>query len=230
MQKSIFQFSFSELNLNIDQVGKVLGCKSGESLEAVSSLISDVFREAEEICTIRAEYEIFPAVKFVSSTKSIVINDIIFNINKIVYGQIKKSESVALFLCTAGEEIGYRSKRAMKDGDLLKGYIYDITGSEIAEAAADIMQNILENKVSSEGKRITNRYSPGYCGWDVVEQHKLFTLFPYNFCGIRLTPSALMDPVKSVSGLIGTGENVKRHPYTCSLCDMQDCIYRKKKP
>ena len=79
----------------------------------------------------------------------------------------------------------------------------------------------------SSAKRITNRYSPGYCGWQVAEQHKLFQLIPDNYCGIRLTESALMDPVKSVSGIIGIGENVKINPYTCRMCDMPDCVYRK---
>ena len=117
----------------------------------------------------------------------------------------------------------------MKEGDLLKSYVYDVVGSEIVEAAADLMQDELEKAMAVGGRKITNRFSPGYCGWDVVEQHKLFRLIPGNFCGIRLTPSALMDPVKSVSGFIGIGENVKRLPYTCSFCDMKDCLYRKKK-
>jgi hypothetical protein len=77
--------------------------------------------------------------------------------------------------------------------------------------------------------KITNRYSPGYCDWNVGEQHKLFSFFPDNYCGIRLTPSALMDPVKSVSGIIGIGENVKRNDYTCRVCDMKDCIYRRSR-
>jgi len=37
-----------------------------------------------------------------------------------------------------------------------------------------------------------------------------------------------MDPEKSVSGIIGIGENVRFNPYTCGMCDMKDCIYRKK--
>lgn len=227
MKYNTFQFDFSELNLSINQIEQVIGYKDGESHETMSSLISEVLNEADEICNIRAEYIIFPEVKFNDPEKSMEIDGQVFNIRKIIYGQIKKSESIALFLCTAGVEIGTRSRDAMKEGDLLKGYIYDVTGSEIVEAAADLMQNSLEIKMATEGKRITNRFSPGYCGWDVTEQHKLFQVFPYNFCGIRLTPSALMDPVKSLSGVIGIGENVKRLPYTCNLCEMKDCIYRK---
>jgi hypothetical protein len=38
-----------------------------------------------------------------------------------------------------------------------------------------------------------------------------------------------MEPVKSISGIIGIGENVRRRPYTCNLCDLKDCIYRKSR-
>lgn len=117
----------------------------------------------------------------------------------------------------------------MRSGDLLEGYIYDVAGSEIVEAAADLMQAELDKTMASEGRKITNRFSPGYCGWNVSEQHKIFQLLPGTFCGIRLTASALMDPEKSVSGMIGIGKNVRHLPYTCSICDMKDCIYRKAK-
>ena len=152
-----------------------MGYREGESQETISELISDALKEAEEICRIKAEYRIFSNIELNDSEKSVKINDLVFNIKKIVYGQIKRSGSLALFLCTAGEEIGVRSRNAMKDGDLLKGYIYDVIGSEIVEAAADLMQNDLEEYMSASGRKITNRFSPGYCGWDVAEQHKLFT-------------------------------------------------------
>jgi hypothetical protein len=206
-----------------------MGYKQGEAHETISELISVVLKESETICNIKAEYAIFDNVHFNDSGKTVEINNLVFTIKKIIYGQIKKSESIAVFLCTAGEEIGIRSKMAMKDGDLLRGYIYDVIGSEIAEAAADRMQDELEKTMISSATRITNRYSPGYCDWDVAEQHKLFKLMPHNFCNIRLNESALMDPVKSVSGFIGIGKNVKRNPYTCNLCNMKDCIYRRVK-
>ena len=114
----------------------------------------------------------------------------------------------------------------MKERDFLKGYIYDVIGSEIVEAAADLMQADLEKTIVASGGKITNRYSPGYCGWDVDEQHKLFQLVPGNFCGIKLTASALMDPVKSISGIIGIGKNVRNNPYTCRMCNQKDCLYR----
>jgi hypothetical protein len=38
-----------------------------------------------------------------------------------------------------------------------------------------------------------------------------------------------MEPVKSVSGVIGIGSEVKFRPYTCNKCDDTNCIYRKFK-
>jgi hypothetical protein len=227
MKKARFEFDFSDLKLTVSQVENVIGYKEGEEQEIISNLISDVLKEAEEICRVKAEYVIHEDVKFNDSEKSLEINNLVFQIKKIVYVQLKRSESIAVFLCTAGEEIGSRSRKSMKEGDLLQGYIYDIVGSEIVEAAADLMQDSLETEMARGGVKITNRYSPGYCGWYVAEQHKLFQLIPDNYCGIRLTESALMDPIKSVSGFIGIGEKVKLNPYTCNLCDMKDCIYRK---
>jgi hypothetical protein len=229
MVNKTFLYDFNDLKLSVSQIECVIGFKEGEDREIVTDLIEEILKESEEISTIKAQYTIFNNVRYDNDTKSVGISNTWFNIKKIVFGQIKKSESVAIFLCTAGEEIGIRSRRSMLEGDLLRGYIYDIIGSEIVESAADLMQNELEKAAISSGKKITNRYSPGYCGWDVAEQHKLFQLVPNNYCGIKLTPSSLMDPVKSVSGIIGIGENVKSNPYTCNLCDLKDCVYRKSR-
>ena len=163
-----------------------MGYKEGESHEPVAELTGKLLMEAESVCSIKAEYRIFPVAGFFDTEKSnSKYNGLVFNVRKIVYSQIKKSDSVAVFLCTAGPEIGNLSRNAMKDGDLLTGYIYDVIGSEVVEAAADLMQDNLLKEMASEGKKITNRYSPGYCGWDVAEQQKLFRLMQGNFCGIR---------------------------------------------
>ncbi|NSW95256.1 MAG: hypothetical protein HPY62_11170, partial [Bacteroidales bacterium] len=205
MIRAEFQFDFSELKLNVASIERVIGYKNGESNEMISEMISSILEEAGKISEIRAEYALFDKIRLIPEEKSIEIDNVIFNVNRIIYSQVKLSTSIALFLCTAGPGTGSRSRALMNEGDLLAGYIWDVTGSEIVEAAADLMQEDLERRLAAEGLNITNRFSPGYCGWDVAEQHKLFSLLPGNLCKIRLTESALMDPIKSVSGIIGAG-------------------------
>ena len=224
-----FQFSFNDLKLTSHSIETVMGYKEGEDRDLVSGLIGEIFAEAEDISNIKAQYVIFDDIYLEPASRLLRVNDVSFGINKIIFGQIRKSESIAIFLSTAGSEIGIRSRRAMQERDLLRGYIYDVIGSEIVEAAADLMQEDLKQTMLESGYKITNRYSPGYCGWDVAEQHRLFQLLPENYCGIKLTPSALMDPVKSASGIIGIGRDVKYNPYTCRMCSQDDCVYRRLK-
>jgi hypothetical protein len=227
MNKSQHIIDFSELNLNISDVERVVGTAKDENQKVVSEMIGEVLYDAGKICEIKCEYNIIAGIRVVGPYKVISIKNQDFNLGKIVWAQMRGSESVAVFLCTAGRKISEKSRKLMNDNDFLKGFIYDVAGSEIVEAAADIMQQRLKEKIAKSGKRITNRFSPGYCGWNVSEQHKLFQLIPDNFCGICLNESALMDPIKSVSGFIGIGNDVKYIPYTCSICDDRNCIYRK---
>jgi len=229
MTGNTFCFSFSDLSLCASDIEDLMGYKKGDDKELVTGIVGEVLKESGEICDIRAQYMVFSDIRFDKGSSSLIINDIVFQVERIVFNQIRKSESVAIFLCTAGPEIGIRSRKAMKGGDLLRGYVLDVVGSGIAESAADLLQNELKNEVAAAGLKITNRYSPGYCGWNVAEQHRLFQLIPYNYCGIQLTESALMYPVKSVSGIIGIGKEVNLNPYACNMCVMEDCIYRGMK-
>jgi hypothetical protein len=157
------------------------------------------------------------------------IDGYIFNIHKIIASQLKNSELVALFVTTIGRNVENKSSECFQEGNMLEGYIYNLIGSEIAESAAEYIQNKIKETVAAEMFQITNRFSPGYCNWDVKEQFQLFNLLPKEFDEISLTESGLMNPVKSVSGIIGIGKNVKYGAYKCKFCKDEKCIYREKK-
>lgn len=206
-----------------------MGYRPGTAPEPVTILAGEVSEELRHLGDIRAEYRLFDEISFNHDEKCIDVEGVVFHVRPIVFSQIKNAGKIALFLCTAGEAIGEMSRRCMKEGDLLKGYIYDIIGSEVVENAADRMQEEIKARAATLEEKITNRFSPGYCGWDVAEQHKLFSFFKDNFCGITLTESALMSPIKSVSGIIGIGRDVRYAPYQCHHCEDKNCIYRGRR-
>lgn len=229
MESNRLTYSFHELIPTVETIERTMGYKPGDTPEPVISIVNEVIMEVDALNDAKAQYRIFSDIRFDSKEKSLLIEGETFNIKPIIFNQIKKSEEVALFICTAGETIGRKSHQYMKEKDLLKGYIYDVVGSEIVEAAADRMQENIRKQTAEEGKFITNRFSPGYCGWNVSEQHSMFSFFKDNFCGIHLTDSALMSPVKSVSGIIGIGKEVKFSQYHCTVCEDKNCIYRNRK-
>jgi cobalamin-dependent methionine synthase I len=122
------------------------------------------------------------------------------------------------------------SRQVMQGGDPALGYISDSVAYAVAEAVADRLHDHIGREMARNGWRITNRYSPGYCNWSVVEQHLLFALLPSHFCGITLGESALMRPMKSVSGVVGVGSEVKYADYLCDVCGTPDCACCSTRP
>jgi cobalamin-dependent methionine synthase I len=142
----------------------------------------------------------------------------------IIAAPLAASESMALFVCTIGQEVSRWVGTLVKD-DAVKGYIADVSASLLCEKLADTMHQNIGLYAEKELKaNISNRYSPGYCGWPVADQHVLFSLLPSDFCGISINEAALMHPIKSVSGIIGIGRDLSRQQYPCDSCGRNDCI------
>lgn len=152
-----------------------------------------------------------------------------FEMGNIILRQLRGSEAFALFICTSGLEFETYQQRLKEQGDMVRVFIADALGSVIAEKCADQMEKALQESIDKLGWKHTNRFSPGYCGWHVSQQQLLFPLFQGHTCGVKLTDSSLMIPIKSVSGIIGLGEKVRKLEYTCGLCDFKQCYKRKKK-
>ena len=152
-----------------------------------------------------------------------------FKLGSIIERQLHGAEAYALFICTAGTEFEEWQQQLKKRDDMVRVFIADALGSVIAEKCADVMENHVQQSIDKLGWHHTNRFSPGYCGWDVSEQQLLFPLFDGQTCGVRLTDSSLMVPVKSISGIIGLGKEVRRLDYSCGLCDFEKCYKRRKR-
>lgn len=138
----------------------------------------------------------------------------------------EKAEKIALFLSTLGND----AKRIIdeKRQDPFEYFMLDFLASQFAECVAGYMHERIREYAQTAGLGCSNRYSPGYCGWNVREQSKLFEFFSENQCGITLTESCLMNPVKSVSGAIALGRDVVFREYSCRNCGENDCLYKSK--
>ena len=74
------------------------------------------------------------------------------------------------------------------------------------------------------------RYSPGYCGWHVSGQKRLFEFLQPQQIGITLRESFLMQPLKSISGVMIAGPiDIHRfkndYPF-CERCETEGCRER----
>lgn len=222
-----YNFKFDELIINQEKISSVLGYGDGSLPEPFDEYVKMALYDAKYLTDIRCAYTILDNVKIDYKRYSLRVGEQDFNLGKAVCNELSGAERLAFYVCTAGKIINEKSASLLQGNSPVLGYIYDVLGSIITEAAGDRMQSFLKSETEINGDQLTNRYSPGYCQWPVSDQHKLFSFFHENICGISLTDSSLMNPIKSISGVIGIGKNVKYREYVCTLCSSRNCIYRK---
>jgi cobalamin-dependent methionine synthase I len=64
---------------------------------------------------------------------------------------------------------------------------------------------------------------------DIGQQRKLFQLVQADAVGVKLMPSLLMHPLKSITGLVGMApkEAVSLYRSPCDLCPQAGCHMRR---
>lgn len=208
--------TYNDLMITPADVYEQMGYHDAEPDEVIKAELTRIVNEVSQWLRPRFSY-------FVVSVQPP------FDMGNIILRQLRDSEAYALFICTAGVEYEAYQQRLKEQGDMVRVFIADALGSVIAEKCADQMEIALQESIDKLGWKHTNRFSPGYCGWHVSQQQLLFPLFQGHTCGVTLTDSSLMVPIKSVSGIIGLGTSVRKLDYTCGLCDFKQCYKRKKK-
>jgi hypothetical protein len=120
------------------------------------------------------------------------------------------SDTLALFAVTVGAQICDAIRGQFDKNEFPAGSMLDSAASEGAELTAraverHYVERILSNEEIDLSKGVM-RFSPGYCGWHISAQKRLFGFLNPGEIGITINDSCLMTPLKSISGVIVTGE------------------------
>jgi hypothetical protein len=145
-----------------------------------------------------------------------------------------RSESLILFAATLGAPLSERIASLFDDGSLALAAMLDAAASEATELAGVHLDRMMLRMAREAGLADTRtralRYSPGYCGWNLTGQRALFAALDAGEIGVTLTDSCLMEPLKSISGVIVLGP-AEIHEFDddytfCSSCRTRDCRRR----
>jgi len=214
------------IKIRSEDIISLLGGQQGGLDSHTEELIGKCISSCKAVMSPQGAY-IWAEALPEDSKEQIMMEGIQFNTGKIIKKMLSGAEAYAFLIVTAGMEPESRARELMEQGEFLEGYITDLVASTMVDSIADQVQEHIRRMAADQELLISNRYSPGYCSWDVSEQQKLFSLFPKNCCDITLTDSSLMSPIKSISALLGIGPSVKYQDYTCEICSMKDCAFRK---
>lgn len=214
-----FVFDYPSLGLTTDDYLKEIGYRKSEPQPEVLELI----RGYEQLFTDN----LTTSCTFVLTGGECLDEKIVpdgtdgLSVGTILGNLLKKSERFAIFAATAGERFQAYYNEVKERNELLLLFILDIMGSCIVEKTGDLMEQCLENII--QPCKHTARFNPGYCGWPLTDQQKVFRLLGGHPCGISLSDACLMYPLKSISGVIGIGGEVSERKYGCNLCNLETC-------
>lgn len=224
---AFFDCTFAQLMLDRTEVYQLMGYGSHMPDENVVQLVREMGEELSGRIAPHYGYVLVEGETI--GCGQLRLGDELFHPGAIITHAMKGADKYALFTATIGKEFDRFTRQLKEEDDILRLFVADALGSVLAEATVSLLMKQLEQAAAAEGLSISNNYSPGYCDWFLAEQKKLFSLFPEGSTGISLTDSCLMLPVKSVSGIVAIGKEVKRREYGCAICKMENCIRNKKK-
>jgi hypothetical protein len=215
------------LGIDSQALALAMGYPDGTVPDYLEPVVAQVLEEGPKYLDLVCGWRVFAPTDFHLETEGMVLKQVHFDTGRIIASGLRKAEGVAFFVATAGPGIvTWRDAAFSADVHPVLGFTIDAYASEVADRVAEWLDQRLSEEMRDKGWGTTDRYSPGYCDWNVAEQHKLFSLLPAGFCGVSLTESALMTPLKSVSGVIGFGVAAKKHGYVCQLCTLESCFRR----
>ena len=194
---------------------KRLRIKEGSSSQ---NDLLDLLEEAQQVARPKVLYRIGYIEQ--KNEQEVSISSFTFT-SRVLRVNLEGINRVFIYLCTCGTEIHEWSKS-------FSDLIHQFWAEALAEAALASAFQAFEDEINSRyGEARYSDMNPGSLeDWPIEEQIPLFLFLgdPQRAIGVELTPSLLMVPTKSVSGLRFPAEESFA---SCQLCPREVCPSRR---
>ena len=146
----------------------------------------------------------------------------------------RKGTALSIFAVTLGNKFSKKISDLFSTKEFALAYMLDAIASEAIDQAAELLQGyfhkyLTDKELVPPGAKVL-RYSPGYCGWHISGQKHLLEALKPSKIGVRFNESYLMEPLKSISGVLIAGpEEIHKIQSTyifCKTCATKSCQKR----
>ena len=141
---------------------------------------------------------------------------------------LARCDQAAVLACTLGARFDTKLL-ALQARDMAKAVIWDALGSAFVETGCDAAEQEIAGRFPD--LYLTDRFSPGYGDLPLALQPVLCAaLDAGRRLGVTVTPSLLMNPVKSVTAIIGLSDTLQPARIKgCGACNLREnCQFRKE--
>ena len=148
-----------------------------------------------------------------------------------IASHLATASEVIIAVCTVGGALSARAAEVFEQNPV-RGLALDGLASAAAEALAEAACRHFDDIASGEGLAASIPLNPGMVGWPLLDaQQQVFSLLPADEIGVTLNSSGLMEPLKSLSLVVGLGrsEAAGSAGRACDFCTMREtCRYKER--
>ncbi len=140
---------------------------------------------------------------------------------------LETCDQAALLACTLGARFDL-SLTALQARDMARAVIVDACGSALVEQGCGEAEAELSARFP--GRYLTDRFSPGYGDLPLELQGDICAVLDAaRRLGLTVTESLLLNPVKSVTAVIGLSDRPQMARIRgCASCQMRECCALRK--
>jgi len=159
--------------------------------------------------------------------------------DKSILHHLASVAEIAVLAVTIGPDLEEAVSASFAAGDYTFGLLLDAAGTTAVEATANAVNSLITDHASRRGLSSLFRFSPGYGDWNITDQPNILSLAGGENLNIRVTPSCMLLPRKSVTAVVGLpaargarGEDMASEcvPDGCRTCSQPSCQARKENP
>lgn len=162
-------------------------------------------------------------------TDSICVDGINLMCGKKIVSLLVGSHKIAVVICTLGQAIMNLYTQYRTTENYLDAYLCDtIANIAIEKLSTSVRERLYKQEALPYSWGMSSNFSPGDNEWDIKEQNKILSLFSELSCPVTLTSSCLMQPLKSLSFMVGIGPGLHCTKSKCQLCGLKECSYKKQ--
>lgn len=208
-----------EVAVDRREIRRYLGVPNGGEEETIAPLLEECLAQFLACVQYQACYDDYPLERTPKGWSFANLTLSSASLDQVLRG----CRSVRVFVAT----IGVEADRLLQRYSLLSpahAVVAQAVGTACVEAFCDTL-------CEDWGKEypLRPRFSPGYGDLPITLQRELFRLLDCpRQIGVSLTEHCMMVPSKSVSALVGIGEGDGCAVSGCTVCQKQDCEFRRE--
>jgi hypothetical protein len=217
-----------ELQLNIDQVLRAQGANPEEIRLRRPDLVNTIEKAisiGKHFLHPQVLYGKYHVVNFTHERLELDTGNLKpgnhFLSGKLISQQLAQAKEILILCCTIGAELDDHVASLFKIDPGL-AIALDGVGSAAVETLAIQACNHFENQVKMDGLTTTIPINPGMIGWPVNQgQPQIFSLLDCEEIQVTITDSWMMVPMKSLSMVLGIGDNLISGGTPCEYCSLK---------